>query len=217
MLRYNYISIEGNIGAGKTTLATFLAEAFGGDLLLEQFEKNTFLEEFYQDKDVAMHAETSFILERSEQITRFFKENRELVISDYHPHKSLLFGRINLSQSEFNVLEDLYQVIFESIKKPDILIFLERSVQEVQQNIDKRGREMERNIEKAYLEQLNIAYGDMIHQKLGIPVLVIEAKEVLLKEPEKMKDISEFLLKQRHSEGVHRISLGAIEQDMRNA
>ena len=135
MLKYKHIAIEGNIGAGKTTLSNFLADKFNGDLLLEKFEENEFLKDFYDDHSYALHAEVQFVLDRSKQLFQFYSQPHHLIFSDYYPLKSLIFSKMNLSSKEFDLVNELINSLYNKMPMPDILLFLNRPLDELQKNI----------------------------------------------------------------------------------
>ena len=182
MMKYKYIAIEGNIGAGKTTLSKFLAKHLDAALLLEEFEENYFLKEFYKGKDFAIHSELQFILDRSRQLSEFFSKKHQLIISDYVPQKSLIFSEMNLPINEFNIIEDLTNVLYKPFIKADLLIFIDSSSKQLMQNITKRARAYESNINEEYLKKLTLCYEKWL-SNLEIPVLRIKSDEINLKTP----------------------------------
>ncbi len=169
MLRdYSYISIEGTIGAGKTTLARMLAEHYGASLILEQFENNEFLPRFYENPDrYAFPVELSFLAERYQQIQkRELGPNlfSELSIADYFLSKSLVFAGVNLKEDEYRLFRELFDIMFQSVPKPDLLVYLYTPVEKLQANIQKRGRRYEQNIESEYLERIQKYYLDFLRK-----------------------------------------------------
>lgn len=179
MLRdYSYISIEGTIGAGKTTLAKMLAEHYGASIILEQFENNEFLPRFYENPDrYAFPVELSFLAERYQQIQkRELGPNlfSELSIADYFLSKSLVFAGVNLKEDEYRLFRELFDIMFQSVPKPDLLVYLYTPVEKLQANIQKRGRRYEQNIESDYLERIQKYYLDFLRKysnQLNIIVL----------------------------------------------
>ena len=149
-MRYNYIAIEGNIGAGKTTLATKIAEQYNGKLILERFEDNPFLAKFYENQDkYAFPLELSFLAERYQQLKRELA-NQELftafTISDYFLNKSLSFARKTLNDDEYQLFITLFNIMNANLPRPDLLVHLFVSTNRLQSNIRKRGREYEQRI-----------------------------------------------------------------------
>ena len=198
MIRYNHIAIEGNIGAGKTTLAKMLSRYLGSSLLLEEFEDNHFLKAFYNGKDFAVHAEIQFILDRSKQLADFFSKKHQLIISDYVPEKSLIFSKMNLSESEYKIIKDLTSVLYKNFQKPDLILFIDRSTEDLIENIIKRGRVYEQNIDGRYIENLNNGYEDWLGE-INCPVLRINANEIDISHPEKLAESFKKLFQQEYS------------------
>ncbi len=198
MIRYKHIAIEGNIGAGKTTLAKMLSRYLGSSLLLEEFEDNHFLKAFYNGKDFAVHAEIQFILDRSKQLADFFSKKHQLIISDYVPEKSLIFSKMNLSESEYKIIKDLTSVLYKNFQKPDLILFIDRSTEDLIENIIKRGRVYEQNIDGSYIENLNNGYEDWLGE-INCPVLRINANEIDISHPEKLAESFKKLFQQEYS------------------
>ena len=198
MIRYKHIAIEGNIGAGKTTLAKMLSRYLGSSLLLEEFEDNHFLKAFYNGKDFAIHAEIQFILDRSKQLADFFSKKHQLIISDYVPEKSLIFSKMNLSESEYKIIKDLTSVLYKNFQKPDLILFIDRSTEDLIENIIKRGRVYEQNIDGSYIENLNNGYEDWLGE-INCPVLRINANEIDISHPEKLAESFKKLFQQEYS------------------
>lgn len=198
MIRYKHIAIEGNIGAGKTTLAKMLSRYLGSSLLLEEFEDNHFLKAFYNGKDFAIHAEIQFILDRSKQLADFFSKKHQLIISDYVPEKSLIFSKMNLSESEYKIIKDLTSVLYKNFQKPDLILFIDRSTEDLIENIIKRGRVYEQNIDGRYIENLNNGYEDWLGE-INCPVLRINANEIDISHPEKLAESFKKLFQQEYS------------------
>lgn len=174
---YNFITIEGCIGAGKTTLAKMLARDFNGKLILEQFEDNPFLPGFY--KDPARHAfpvELYFMAERFQHLKKLSSEAdifKSFTVSDFLFQKSLIFANNNLSNDEAKLYRMLFDIINPSLPKPDIILYLYAPVSKLMDNIKKRGRDYEKTIAPEYLENIQNAYLDYFrHQQQSIVVLV---------------------------------------------
>ncbi len=176
-MKNKYIAIEGNIGVGKTTLAKFLANNFNGSLLLEEFSENKFLKLFYQTKDYAFHSEMQFLLDRSLQMSTFFDQNHPLVFSDFHIEKSLVFSKMNLSKSNYSIVEKIHKSLFKNFSKPDILIFLDSDIEHISKNIKARNRDFERDLGIEYLENLIKNYNFWI-DKLKVPIIKIDSKSI---------------------------------------
>jgi len=209
MIKYKYIAIEGNIGAGKTTLSKFLAKYLNASLLLEEFEENYFLKEFYKGKDFAIHSELQFILDRSRQLSEFFSKKHELIISDYVPQKSLIFSEMNLPNNEFKIIEDLTSVLYKPFIKADLLIFIDSSSKQLMQNIIKRARPYENNINEEYLEKLTLCYEEWI-SKLKIPVLRIKSDEINLNNPKDLSASFKIIFSSNYQSKQREISLKSL-------
>ena len=124
-MKYKHIAVEGNIGAGKTTLTKFLSSILDASTLLEEFEENKFLKAFYNTGEFAFQSEVQFLLDRSKQLNEFYKKNHSLIISDYYFNKSLIFSKINLNEYEFQLLKNIHSHLFGVLPPPDLLIFLD--------------------------------------------------------------------------------------------
>ena len=176
--KFNYICIEGNIGVGKTTLATRIAEDYGGHSILEQPSKNPFLEKFYQNQSsYAFLTETSFLVNRHQQSADFIANSnldKNFTVSDYHIYKSLIFAKITLQDNDFKLYKKLFEIIYKEIKKPDLYIFLQQSIEGLLANINKRGRNYEQNISASYLKEIQEGYLDFIRSQRLFPVLIID-------------------------------------------
>jgi deoxyguanosine kinase len=181
-VRYNYVVIEGNIGAGKTTLASRIAEQFNARLILEQFADNPFLPKFYQDPD-----KYSFPLELSFLASRYKQLNEELgsrdifksfTVADYYFMKSLVFAASTLKGDEYNLYRQIFYIIYGSLPKPDIYVYLHLSTDKLLKNIRKRGREYEKPITEEYLRNIQDSYFTFFRQNPGNRYLIIDINDV---------------------------------------
>ncbi|MCC5918371.1 MAG: deoxynucleoside kinase [Cryomorphaceae bacterium] len=181
MLKYRYIAIEGNIGAGKTTLTKMLAEKLEAHQILEAFADNPFLPDFYQNRErFAFPLEMAFMAERYRQLSESTAFNDLFgtpVLADFHPLKSKLFAGRTLGEKEYALYRQFFDTLFKSLPAPDLLIFLDIPVSLAQKNIKIRGRSYEQNIPDEYLAALQEAYHTFI-QQASIPVLVIDRREI---------------------------------------
>ncbi|MCC6459378.1 MAG: deoxynucleoside kinase [Saprospiraceae bacterium] len=177
-MQYRFIAIEGNIGAGKTTLCHQLAERFGCALVLEQFTDNPFLPFFYEQPErYAFPVELFFMTERHKQLLEHFAQPdlfRAFTVADYFFVKTLLFAKNNLSEEEFRLFQRLFSVLNATFPKPDILLYLHRPVDVLLRQIQKRGRDMERLISGEYLEELQNAYFEYFKSETETPVVILE-------------------------------------------
>lgn len=179
---YNFIAIEGNIGAGKTTLSKKIASDFNARLILEQFAENPFLPKFYAEPEKhAFPLELSFLAERYQQLKNELS-NQDLfksgIISDYFFLKSLIFAKANLGDDEFGLYSKLFHIINDSLPKPDLFVYLYHDVERLQENIKKRGRSYEQNISNEYLMKIQNAYFDFIKQLNDLRILVVDVNKI---------------------------------------
>lgn len=171
---YKYIAIEGNIGAGKSTLAKILSERTQAVFLPEQFDENPFLREFYANPDrYALSVELSFLEERFRNVKQALSAGKP-VIADYLWEKSLVFARINLKGAELQLFERIYQVLAASIPVPDLVVYLHRSYESLHRQINKRGREYEKGISPDYLQKVGAGYQHFFAKEHRMPVLWVE-------------------------------------------
>jgi deoxyguanosine kinase len=179
---YNFISIEGNIGAGKTTLSTRIAEEYNAKLILEQFEDNSFLPKFYKEPDkYAFPLELSFLAERFEQLKTELTHRdlfRSFTISDYFINKSFIFARKNLPDDTFALYKKLFEIISDSLPRPDLLVYLYLKVENLLKNIHLRGRDYEKEIKADYLEKIQQSYLDFIKKQSHMRILIIDTNRL---------------------------------------
>ena len=175
---FNYIAIEGNIGAGKTTLANKLAEDFNAKMVLERFADNPFLPKFYEDQNrYAFPLEMSFLADRYQQISddlAQFDLFKDFVVADYHIFKSLIFAKVTLAEDEFRLYKTMFDIIYKEMPKPDLYIYLYQNTERLLQNIKLRGRSYEQEIPAEYLEKINSGYLDYIKSQKDLNVLIID-------------------------------------------
>ena len=180
--RFNYIAIEGNIGAGKTTLATKIAEDFNVKTVLERFADNPFLPKFYKDQNrYAFPLEMSFLADRYQQISddlAQFDLFKDFIIADYHIFKSLIFAKVTLQEDEYRLYKTLFDIIYKEMPRPDLYIYLYQNTDKLLQNIKKRGRSYEQEISAEYLEKINQGYLDYIKTQTDLNVLIIDVSEL---------------------------------------
>ena len=179
---YNYIVIEGNIGAGKTSFATRLAEECNARLILEQFEENSFLPKFYEDPArYAFPLELSFLADRYQQLKGQFGASdmfKTFTIADYFIFKSLIFASRNLEQLEFGLYSKLFAIVSSVVPKPDLIVYLYLSLDNLKKNIQKRGRPYEQNIQFDYLDKIQTGYLDYLRQQPDQRVLLIDTNDI---------------------------------------
>lgn len=204
--KYDFIAIEGNIGAGKTTLCNRLAEQSGCTLVLEQFTDNPFLPFFYlQPERYAFPVELFFMTERHKQLQEHFARPdlfRSCTVADYFFVKTLLFAKNNLSEEEFRLFQQLYEVLNSTFPKPDLLLYLHRPVDVLLKHIRKRGRDIERNISAAYLEEIQNAYLEYLKVETETPVVILDLGKANFERDDAVFQAITRLLGEQHGKGV---------------
>ena len=179
--KYNYIALEGNIGAGKTSLAKRVSHDFNAKLILERFADNPFLPKFYKEPQrYAFTLEMSFLADRYQQISDDLSQLdlfKDFIVSDYDVFKSLIFSKITLPEDEFILYRKLFYLMYKDITKPDLYIYLYQNTERLQQNIKKRGRAYEQEIEDEYLEKINAGYLDFLKNQTEIKVKIIDISD----------------------------------------
>jgi deoxyguanosine kinase len=178
---FNYIAIEGNIGAGKTTLVSKLAEDFNAKTVLERFADNPFLPKFYKDQNrYAFPLEMSFLADRYQQISddlAQFDLFKDFIIADYHIFKSLIFAKVTLAEDEYRLYKTLFDIIYKEMPKPDLYVYLYQNTERLLANIKRRGRSYEQEIPAEYLEKINNGYLDYIKTQKDLNVLIVDVSE----------------------------------------
>jgi len=210
-MRYNYIAVEGNIGAGKTTLATKIAHQFNGKLILEHFEGNPFLAKFYENQEkYAFPLELSFLAERYQQLKRELA-NQELfanfTISDYFLNKSLIFARKTLNPDEYQLFITLFNIMNANLPRPDLLVHLFVQTPRLQQNIKARGRAFEQQIPDEYLDKIQISYLDYLKQQPHLRILMLDINKLdfVTRQNDYQKIVE--VIDQDYPKGITRIDL----------
>ncbi len=175
---YDFIVVEGNIGAGKTTLSNMLAEEYGAQLITERFEENPFLPKFYEDpKRYAFPLEMSFLADRYQQLSDELAKPdlfSPFTVSDYYVIKSLIFAGVTLTDDEFKLYRKIFNFMYRDLKKPSLYIYLYRTTEDLLQNIRKRGRDYEQNIRPEYLDSVHEAYMRFIKSQKDLNVLMMD-------------------------------------------
>jgi deoxyguanosine kinase len=200
-MNHHFITIEGNIGAGKTTLSHILAKHFNARLIVEQFADNPFLPKFYENPaQYAFPLELFFMAERYKQLKELVHTKdlfQSVTVSDYLFTKCLLFAKVNLGDQEFYLYQKFFDIIYQQLVQPDILVYLHAPVSKLQQNIRKRNRSYEQSIPDAYLFSIQEAYVNYIKQH-NIKTIFIDVSN------------ADFLGNERHLQVV----LDALEKDL---
>lgn len=179
--QFNYVAFEGNIGAGKTTLTTKIAEDFNAKSVLERFADNPFLPKFYKDQNrYAFPLEMSFLADRYKQLSddlSQFDLFKDFVVADYHIFKSLIFAKITLADDEYRLYSNLFHIIYKEMPKPDLYVYLYQNSERLLENIKKRGRSYEQEIPSEYLDKINTGYLDYIKSQTDLNVLIIDVSD----------------------------------------
>ena len=181
MSEIRYIAIEGVIGAGKTTLAQKLCDKLGANLILEQFEENPFLEKFYDDrKRFAFQTQMFFLINRYKQQQQLNQQDlfSKYIVSDYIFEKDRIFAYMNLSGEEIKLYESIFPLLERDIPQPDLVIFLQSSLDRLTTNVKTRGRQIERNLTRAYLSELSEAYNNFFFKYNNTPLLIVNTSEI---------------------------------------
>lgn len=209
-MRYKFVAIEGNIGVGKTTLATMLSKEFNARLVLENFESNPFLPKFYKDPEKnAFPLELFFMAERYHQLKQQKEQDlfQPIKIADYFFMKSKLFAQNNLQKDEQQLFNSLFEIMFSSLPNPNLLVYLYANVERLQQNIKKRGRSFEMDITDDYLKRIQERYLDYLRKQTHFPVLLLNVSKVNFEQDKRVYDVILDLLDSTHEMGVHQFNL----------
>lgn len=207
----HYLVIEGNIGAGKTTLSTRLAHELNAKLVLEQFSDNPFLPKFYNDPErYSFPLELSFLAERYKQLNselRISSLFQPMIIADYFFMKSLIFAQNTLAKDEFQLYRQIFEIIYGSIPKPDLYVYLHLPVNQLLENIRTRGREYEQSITASYLERVQEGYFAFFKQHPELSFLIIDTSNLdFVKNEEDYQKIKAAIFQREHHKGIERVS-----------
>ena len=208
---HNFIAIEGNIGAGKTTLCKQLQSDFDCRLVLEQFTDNPFLPLFYKNPErYAFPVELFFMTERHKQLQENLSQRElfpQLIVSDYFFIKTLLFAKNNLNGEEFRLFQRLFHTLNSTFAKPDLLVYLHRDIDDLLFNIKKRGRNIEKDIKTSYLLSLQDAYFNYFKTEQDLPILIVDITGVDFQNKNIFYRQLVGLMRRSYSKGVHRAAL----------
>jgi deoxyadenosine/deoxycytidine kinase len=208
----NYLVIEGNIGAGKTTLAQMISNKYQAKLVLEQFADNPFLPKFYENQQqYSFPLEMAFLAERYNQLNKelsHFELFSSFIISDYYFMKSLIFAQNTLQTDEYNLYRQFFNIIYDRLPKPDLYVYLHKEPDLLLKNIAMRGRSYETHITKDYLEKITQGYFNYFRQQRDIRILVIDTNGIdFVKKAEDFEKVTETIFSQKFSKGVTRVLL----------
>ena len=178
----NFIAIEGNIGSGKTSLAHKISEDFNGKCVLERFADNPFLPLFYEDKErYSFPLEMSFLADRYQQLSDDVAQHElfsNFTVADYYVIKSLIFSKITLQEEEYALYKRLFNMMYKELVKPDLYVYLYQTEERLLENIKKRGRDYEQNIEASYLAQIQQGYAEFIRSQKDLKIKVIDVTDL---------------------------------------
>ena len=176
-----YISIEGVIGSGKTSLAKKIKHRLNAKILFEQFDTNPFLEKFYVDRNrYAFQTQMFFLVNRFKQQEQLRQEElfTEFIVSDYLFEKDRIFAYLNLNAEELKLYESLYPLLARNLRKPDLVVFLQSSTDRLMYNIKKRNRKVERAMGRSYIEELSEAYNYFFFRYNSTPLLIVNSTDI---------------------------------------
>ncbi|MDD3095083.1 MAG: deoxynucleoside kinase [Candidatus Neomarinimicrobiota bacterium] len=192
-----YIAIEGVIGVGKTSLAKILCKQLGSRLILEKFEENPFLSDFYNDRQrYAFQTQLFFLLSRYRQQLELMQTDmfHRSLITDYIFAKDRLFAYINLDEKELHLYDQLYSILSREITKPDLVIYLQSDTERLMKNIDLRGRSYERNMDREYIDSLNQFYNQFFFHYDQTPLLIINTTDIdFVNKKEDLEEVMKYI------------------------
>ena len=206
---YNYVVVEGSIGAGKTTLTTMLAADLNAELVLERFADNPFLEKFYKDPEhYSFPVEMTFLMDRYQQLKNLLTARdlfTDFVIGDYFIDKCLLFSKNNLSKDEFSLFKTVFDTIAGFLPKPDLIIYLYTTPDRLLKQIAKRNRSFEKDITIEYLTDIQEKYLTYFRENQQIPILLVDTENIDFVENKSDYQHFKELITNQYPAGIHRI------------
>ncbi|MBQ2077792.1 MAG: deoxynucleoside kinase [Bacteroidales bacterium] len=207
-----YLVIEGNIGAGKTSLSKLIAERKKGKLFLEQYAENPFLPKFYENPErYSFPLELSFLADRYNQLKNSissFDLFNELIVSDYFFMKSLIFSAHTLQEDEYKLYRQLFDIIYSTLPKPDLYVYLHKNTDLLLKNISKRGREYEKNISAEYLKGIENGYFNFFKQQNQMKIVVIDTNNIdFVNNPADLDKIENAIFNNDYEIGITRLIL----------
>lgn len=205
----SYIVIEGNIGAGKTTLVNKIAPALNARIVLEEFKENPFLEKFYQNPQrYAFQLEMAFLADRYHQLQESLKPDlfHQQIVADYAPFKNLIFAQVNLSGEDFRLYKRLWDISFRHFPKPDVLIYIKKDMEVLLHQILQRGRPFEKNIEVSYLQKLEKAYRQYLSQRKDIPIYIVDINDFVIMQKTVIQLVKKIKVLKKGNCGLHFIN-----------
>lgn len=219
-MKYNYITVEGCIGAGKTTLAEKLAADLNAQLIPERFKDNPFLAKFYKEPEhYAFQLEMTFLTDRYQQLKTLLSQRdlfTDLVVSDYFIDKCYIFSKNNLKGDEYNLYIQVYDIISSYLPKPDLILYLYNSIDQLLKNIARRGRDYEQNIAPEYLQDIQSSYMNYLNHQTNIPVVVVDTHELdFVKNPSDYQYLKSLLDKD-YPKGMSIVIPGEEQEPLRS-
>jgi len=211
-VRYSYVVIEGNIGAGKTSLASRIADDYNAQLALEQFADNPFLPKFYKEPDkYAFQLELSFLASRYKQLNEEFGTRdmfKSFTVADYYFMKSLVFAATTLKGDEYNLYRHIFYIIYGQMPKPDIFVYLHQAPGRLLENISRRGRDYEKHITAEYLQKIQESYFSFFRQNPGARYLIIDVNNIdFVENEEHYRKLTETIFCSQWGEGLNMVIL----------
>lgn len=207
-----FLVIEGNIGAGKSTLSKMIAEEHNAKLVLEQFADNPFLPKFYKDQErYSFPLELSFLADRYNQIKKEVL-NLDLfhpfMVADYYFAKTAIFAQNTLKDDEYHLFRQIFDIVFESMPKPDLYVYLHADTERLLKNIEMRGRDYEQGIDPLYLEKIRKGYFTFFKQITSFPILIIDTNNIdFVKNPEDYGQLKKAIFNSEYKLGINRLIL----------
>ena len=214
-MRNNYIVIEGNIGAGKTSLVNKIGERYNAKIILEGFADNPFLPKFYKNPErYSFPLELSFLAERYNQLKKELSTQdifKSFIIADYYFMKSLIFAKSTLGEDEYSLYRQLFDIIYQQLPKPDLYVYLHVDTNSLLENIKKRGRPYESEISSEYLSGIQEGYFSYFRQQKNQVFVILDMKGINFVDNElHFEEVSNLILNNEYPPGVHRIIVNDI-------
>jgi len=211
-MEYNYIVVEGNIGAGKTSLVKMISKQLNVRMILEQFADNPFLPKFYKDQErYSFPLELSFLADRYRQLKTKLGDQElftSFTISDYYFMKSLIFAKLTLANDEFRIYRQIFNIIYQLLPKPGLYVYLHLDVEKLIFNINCRGRDYEKSITPEYLEKIQMGYFEFFKQETNMKILVIDICNIdFVNNQNDFKNLIRVIFKKKYDKSINRVVL----------
>ncbi|MBA7540226.1 Deoxyguanosine kinase [subsurface metagenome] len=211
-MEYNYIVVEGNIGAGKTSLVKMISKQYNARMILEQFADNPFLPKFYKDQErYSFPLELSFLADRYRQLkTKLGDQDlfTSFTISDYYFMKSLIFAKSTLADDEFRLYRQIFNIIYQSLPRPGLYVYLHLDVEKLLYNINCRGRDYEKSITAEYLKKIQMGYFEFFKQETDMKILVVDTCNVdFVNKNDDYENLISTIFDKKYDKGINRVVL----------